>query len=176
MKLEDMLIKTLEDKTPLVHPTAFVSEAAYVVGDVEIGEGSSIWPGTVIRGDRGKVKIGKYTNIQDNSVVHVTTDISPTRIGSEVTVGHNAIIHGATFEDRCLIGMGAIIMDDAVVGEGSIVGAGAVVPPNIMIPPRSLVVGLPAKIVRQTSDEELEMIIDRAQHYIDFSQKYKNQP
>jgi carbonic anhydrase/acetyltransferase-like protein (isoleucine patch superfamily) len=146
-----------------------------LIGDVTLGENVSLWFGTVVRGDMHHITIGNRSNIQDNSVIHVTTDISPTRIGDEVTVGHNAIIHGATIEDRCLIGMGSIIMDDVVVGEGSIVGAGAVVPPNMIIPPRSLVVGLPAKIVRQTTDEELEMIIERAQHYIDFSQEYKNQ-
>ena len=97
------LIKTLDGMTPKIHPTAFVSEVAYIIGDVEIGEGSSIWPGTVIRGDSGKIKIGKFTNIQDNSVVHVTTSISPTSIGANVTVGHSAIIHGCTIEDDCLI-------------------------------------------------------------------------
>ena len=160
----------------MIPDSCYISESVDLIGDVTLGENVSLWFGTVVRGDMHFITIGNRSNIQDNSVVHVTTDISPTRIGSEVTVGHNAIIHGATIEDRCLIGMGAIIMDDAVVGEGSIVGAGAVVPPNMIIPPRSLVVGLPAKIVRQTSDEELEMIIERAQHYIDFSQKYKNQP
>ena len=170
------MIKKFRGKSPIISDSCYISESVDLIGDVTLGENVSLWFGTVVRGDMHFITIGNRSNIQDNSVVHVTTDISPARIGSEVTVGHNAIIHGATIEDRCLIGMGAIIMDDAVVGEGSIVGAGAVVPPNMMIPPRSLVVGLPAKIVRQTSDEELEMIIDRAQHYIDFSQKYKNQP
>ena len=170
------MIKKFKGKSPVIPNSCYISESVDLIGDVTLGENVSLWFGTVVRGDMHFITIGNRSNIQDNSVVHVTTDISPTRIGSEVTVGHNAIIHGATIEDRCLIGMGAIIMDDAVVGEGSIVGAGAVVPPNMMIPPRSLVVGLPAKIVRQTSDEELEMIIERAQHYIDFSQKYKNQP
>ena len=168
------MIKKFRGKSPVIPDSCYISESVDLIGDVTLGENVSLWFGTVVRGDMHFITIGNRSNIQDNSVVHVTTDISPTRIGSEVTVGHNAIIHGATIEDRCLIGMGAIIMDDAVVGEGSIVGAGAVVPPNMMIPPRSLVVGLPAKIVRQTSDEELEMIIERAQHYIDFSQKYKN--
>ena len=168
------MIKKFRGKSPIIPDSCYISESVDLIGDITLGENVSLWFGTVVRGDMHFITIGNRSNIQDNSVVHVTTDISPTRIGSEVTVGHNAIIHGATIEDRCLIGMGAIIMDDAVVGEGSIVGAGAVVPPNMMIPPRSLVVGLPAKIVRQTSDEELEMIIDRAQHYIDFSQKYKN--
>ena len=170
------MIKKFGGKSPVIPDSCYISESVDLIGDVTLGDDVSLWFGTVVRGDMHFITIGNRSNIQDNSVVHVTTDISPTRIGSEVTVGHNAIIHGATIEDRCLIGMGAIIMDDAVVGEGSIVGAGAVVPPNKIIPPRSLVVGLPAKIVRQTTDEELEMIIERAQHYIDFSQKYKNQP
>ena len=169
------MIKKFRGKSPIIPDSCYISESVDLIGDVTLGENVSLWFGTVVRGDMHHITIGARSNIQDNSVIHVTTDISPTRIGDEVTVGHNAIIHGATIEDRCLIGMGAIIMDDVVVGEGSIVGAGAVVPPNIIIPPRSLVVGLPAKIVRQTTDEELEMIIDRAQHYIDFSVEYKNQ-
>lgn len=169
------MIKKFRGKSPIIPDSCYISESVDIIGDVTLGENVSLWFGTVIRGDMHHITIGARSNIQDNSVIHVTTDISPTRIGDEVTVGHNAIIHGATIEDRCLIGMGSIIMDDVVVGEGSIVGAGAVVPPNMIIPPRSLVVGLPAKIVRQTTNEELEMIIERAQHYIDFSQEYKNQ-
>ena len=170
------MIKKFRGKSPVIPDSCYISESVNLIGDVTLGENVSLWFGTVVRGDMHFITIGNRSNIQDNSVIHVTTDISPTRIGSEVTVGHNAIIHGATIEDRCLIGMGAIIMDDVVVGEGSIVGAGSVVPPNMIIPPRSLLVGLPAKIVRQTTDEELEMIIERAQHYIDFSRKYNNQP
>jgi carbonic anhydrase/acetyltransferase-like protein (isoleucine patch superfamily) len=169
------MIKKFRGKSPIIPDSCYISESVDLIGDVTLGENVSIWFGTVVRGDMHHITIGNRSNIQDNSVIHVTTDISPTRIGDEVTVGHNAIIHGATIEDRCLIGMGSIIMDDVVVGEGSIVGAGAVVPPNMIIPPRSLVVGLPAKIVRQTTDEELKMIIERAQHYINFSQEYKNQ-
>ena len=167
------MIKKFRGKSPVIPDSCYISESVDLIGEVTLGENVSLWFGTVVRGDMHFITIGNRSNIQDNSVVHVTTDISPTRIGSEVTVGHNAIIHGATIEDRCLIGMGTIIMDDVVIGEGSIVGAGAVVPPNMIIPPRSLVVGLPAKIVRQTTDKELEMIIERAQHYIDFSQEYK---
>jgi carbonic anhydrase/acetyltransferase-like protein (isoleucine patch superfamily) len=170
------MIKKFRGKSPVIPDSCYISESVDLVGDITLGEDVSLWFGTVVRGDMHFITIGNRSNIQDNSVIHVTTDISPTRIGSEVTVGHNAIIHGANIEDQCLIGMGAIIMDDVVVGKGSIVGAGAVIPPNMIIPPRSLVVGLPAKIVRQTTDEELKMILERAQHYIDFSQEYKNQP
>jgi carbonic anhydrase/acetyltransferase-like protein (isoleucine patch superfamily) len=168
------MIKKFRGKFPIIPDSCYISESVDLIGDVTLGENVSLWFGTIVRGDMHFITIGNRSNIQDNSVIHVTTDVSPTRIGDEVTVGHNAIIHGATIEDRCLIGMGAIIMDDVVIGEGSIVGAGAVVPPNMIIPPRSLVLGLPAKIVRQTTGEELEMIIERAQHYIDFSQEYKN--
>ena len=168
------MIKKFRGKFPIIPDSCYISESVDLIGDVTLGENVSLWFGAVVRGDMHFITIGNRSNIQDNSVIHVTTDVSPTRIGDEVTVGHNAIIHGATIEDRCLIGMGAIIMDDVVIGEGSIVGAGAVVPPNMIIPPRSLVLGLPAKIVRQTTGEELEMIIERAQHYIDFSQEYKN--
>ena len=167
------MIKKFRGKAPIIPDSCYISESVDLIGDVTLGENVSLWFGTVVRGDMHFITIGNRSNVQDNSAIHVTTDVSPTRIGDEVTVGHNAIIHGATIEDRCLIGMGTIIMDDVVIGEGSIVGAGAVVPPNMIIPPRSLVVGLPAKIIRQTTDEELEMIIDRAQHYIDFSQEYK---
>ena len=167
------MIKKFRGKFPIIPNSCYISESVDLIGDVTLGENVSLWFGAVVRGDMHFITIGNRSNVQDNSVIHVTTEVSPTRIGDEVTVGHNAIIHGATIKDRCLIGMGAIIMDDVVIGEGSIVGAGAVVPPNMIIPPRSLVVGLPAKIVRQTTDKELEMIIDRAQHYIDFSQEYK---
>ncbi len=169
------MIKSFKGKTPTIPHTCYISESVDVIGDVVMGEHVSIWFGTVVRGDMHYIKIGDRSNIQDNSVIHVTTDVSPTTIGNEVTIGHNAIVHGATIEDRCLIGMGSIIMDDAIIGEGSIVGAGAVVPPNMHVPPRSLVVGLPGKVVRQTTDEEFEMIIERSQHYIDFASEYKEE-
>lgn len=167
------MIKTFRGKSPLIPDSCYISESVDLIGDVTLGENVSVWFGTVVRGDMNFITIGNQTNIQDNSVIHVTTDVSPARVGDKVTVGHHAIIHGATIEDKCLIGMGAIIMDDAVIGEGSIVAAGAVVPSNKIIPPRSLIVGLPAKVIRRTTDEELEMIINRAQHYINFSQEYK---
>ena len=169
------MIKKFNGKSPTIPDSCYISESVDLIGDVKLGTNVSLWFGAVVRGDMHFITIGNRSNIQDNSVIHVTTNISPTRIGNEVTVGHNAIIHGATIEDRCLIGMGSIIMDDVVVGAGSIIGAGALLPPNMIIPPRSLVVGLPAKVIRHTTDKELAMIIDRAQHYIDFSQKYKNQ-
>tara|TARA_Y100001968_G_C19240412_1_gene659125 strand:+ start:117 stop:620 length:504 start_codon:yes stop_codon:yes gene_type:complete len=167
------MIHNFGRKSPNIGNNCFIADSADVIGDVTIGNDSSIWFGTVARADMHYIKIGSKTNIQDNCTVHVTTDIHPTIIGDEVTIGHNVIVHGCTVEDRCLIGMGAIIMDGAIIGEGSLIGAGALISPNTIIPPKSLVVGLPGKVLRQVTDEEFNEIIDRAQHYIDFAKKYK---
>jgi len=168
-----MVIREFNGLKPKIHKTCFVADSVDVIGDVEMKKDSSAWFGTVIRADMHYIKIGERTNIQDNCTVHVTTDLHPTVIGNEVTIGHNVIIHGCEIEDRCLIGMGAIIMDGALIGEGSLIGAGALVSPGTIIPPKSVVVGLPAKVVRQTTPEEDKEIIDRAQHYIDYANKYK---
>ena len=169
------MIKLFEGKQPRLGKNVYVSENAMVIGDVTLGDEVNIWFGAVLRGDMHYIKIGNRTNIQDNSVVHVTTRVSPTNIGSGVTVGHGAIIHGCTIEDDCLIGMGAILMDDAIIGEGSLIGAGALIPPNMIIPENSLVVGSPGKIVRQVKDFEREMILERPQEYIDLASIYLNE-
>jgi carbonic anhydrase/acetyltransferase-like protein (isoleucine patch superfamily) len=166
------MIYDFKDKTPDIDDSCFIAPSVDVIGDVSIGKDSSIWFGSVLRGDMHYIEIGSRSNIQDNCTVHVTTGLHPTIIGSEVTVGHNVIIHGCEIEDRCLIGMGAIIMDGAVIGSGSLIGAGALVSPGTVIPPNSLVVGLPGKVIRETTEEEKAEIIERAQHYIDFSKKY----
>ena len=157
---------------PVVGNKVYISETATVIGDVILSDEVNIWFGAVIRADMHFIRIGNRTNIQDNAVVHVTTAVSPTHIGSGVTVGHGAIIHGCTIEDDCMIGMGAIVMDNAIIGRGSLVGAGALVPPNMKIPPKSLVVGVPCKIVRNITDEEYAMIIERPQEYIDLAEIY----
>ena len=157
---------------PLVGNKVYIAETATVIGDVILSDEVNIWFGAVIRADMHFIRIANRTNIQDNAVVHVTTAVSPTHIGSGVTVGHGAIIHGCTIEDDCMIGMSATVMDDAVIGKGSLVGAGSLVPPNMKIPPKSLVVGVPCKIVRNITDEEYAMIIDRPQEYIDLAEIY----
>ena len=167
------MIKKFKDKFPVIPVSCYISESVDIIGDVKMGEEVNVWFGTVIRGDMNYITIGSRTNIQDNSTVHVTTDIAPTIIGNGVTIGHNAIIHGCTIEDNCLIGMGSIIMDQANIGEGSLIGAGAIVPPNMVIPPKSLVVGLPAKVIRNVNKAETKEILDRAQHYIDLASEYK---
>lgn len=158
--------------TPKFGTGVYVASTAVVAGDVTVGEDSSLWFGTVVRGDVGFVQIGRATNIQDLSVVHVTGGSANTVIGDEVTVGHRAILHGCTIEDGCLIGMGAIVLDDAVIGEGSLVGAGALVTPGTRIPPRSLVLGSPAKVVRPVRDHEGRMGRDGAAHYVELAREY----
>ncbi len=146
------MIRSLKGKTPKVHPTAFVSEFAYVIGEVEIGEDSSVWPGTVIRGDSQKITIGKNTNIQDNSVVHNGS------IGDGVTIGHNVTWHGSVLADNCLIGNGATVNDAVEIGELSIVAAGAVVLPGEKVPPGSFMTGVPAKIQKKITERHEKLI------------------
>jgi len=168
-------MKIIPFKTnPSIDSSVFIAENSLIIGDVTIEQDSSIWFGSVVRGDMHYIKIGKKTNVQDNCTIHVTTDVSPTIIGDEVTIGHNAVVHGCKVESRCLIGINSTILDDSVIGEGSLIGAGTVIPPNTSIPERSLVVGVPGKVIRKTTDEELKMIIDRSKHYIEYSKIYKN--
>ena len=158
--------------TPTIHPTAFVAANATILGDVVLAEDSSVWFGAVLRGDNDAIRIGPRTNIQDQAIVHVDPD-EPCLIGADVTVGHRAIIHAATVEDGCLIGMGAIILNGAVIGAGSIVGAGAVVRAGEVIPPRSLVVGLPARVVRALSDEQVAENLASAARYVANGRAYR---
>ena len=137
-----------EKISPKVHPSAYIAPTAVLVGDVTIEEGVSIWDGAVLRGDVSHIFVGKNSNIQDNVVVHVSHGV-PTVIGENVTVGHLAMVHAATIEDNVIIGIHAVVLDGAVIGEGSVVGAGAVVTPGTKIPPNSLVLGIPAKVVKQ---------------------------
>ena len=148
---------------------AMLSRRASVIGDVAIGENSTVFAGAQIRGDEAAVRIGANTNIQENTVVH-TDHECPTHIGNYVTVGHAAIVHGCTIEDQVLIGMGAIVMDNAVIGTQSLVAAGALVTQGKVFEPRSLIVGSPAKAVRSLSDEEVETLMNSATHYVETGQ------
>ena len=169
------MILSFQDKAPHLGKSVYIAETADVIGDVILKDYVNIWFGAVIRGDMHFIRIDSRSNIQDNAVVHVTTAVSPTHIGSGVTVGHGAIIHGCTIKDNCMIGMGATVMDDAVIGEGSLIGAGALVPPNMVVPPKSLVVGTPGKVVREVRKEEYEMILERPQEYIDLASIYTSE-
>lgn len=159
--------------TPTIHPTVFLAEGSQIIGDVEIGKDSSVWFNTVIRGDVNFIRIGERTNIQDNTVIHVTNKKFPTFIGANVTVGHNAVIHACTINDYCLIGMGAIVLDDARVGPYSLIAAGAVVTMGAKIPEGVLVAGIPGKIVRPLTNEEKESLKQSAQNYVDYVATYR---
>ena len=151
---------------PQVDPDARVAENAVVVGDVTVEAGASLWYGAVLRGDVAPIRVGRDSNIQDNAVLHCDEDF-PMTVGRGVTVGHGAILHGCTVEDGCLIGMGATLLDGCVIGEGSIVAAGALVPRGKVIPPRSLVMGVPGKVVRPVTDQEAADTIANAQWYVE---------
>ena len=164
---------------PKIRERVFLAHGSIVIGDTEIDEDSSIWFNVVIRGDVHYIKIGKRTSIQDGSIVHVThykkddkSDGSPTIIGDDVTVGHKVMLHGCTIEDACLIGMSATILDDAVIGKESIVGAGSLVTKGKKFPPRSLIMGSPAKLIRELSDEEVAELYASAKRYVGFKNNY----
>ncbi len=148
-----------------IHENTFVAPTAAVVGKVTIGTGSSVWYHAVLRGDMAPITIGDNSNIQDGCLLHVAADF-PLQVGNYVTVGHGAILHGCTIEDGALIGMGAIVLDGAVIGEGSIIGAGALVAEGKVIPPRSLVVGLPGKVIRQLDEAKAAELIAHAEKYV----------
>ncbi|MEI6805345.1 MAG: gamma carbonic anhydrase family protein [Myxococcaceae bacterium] len=156
----------------LIHETAFVHPAAHLMGDVEIGAHSSIWPTAVLRGDMGKIIIGESTSIQDGTICHATSGWSETRVGHRVTVGHRVILHGCTVEDDCLIGMGSILLDNCVIGTGSFIGAGSLVTVGMVIPPGSLVMGSPAKIIRPVGDKEKAIIAASWVNYVENAKKY----
>ena len=158
---------------PRLHDTVLVMEGGTVIGDVEIGEGSSIWPGVVVRGDVHHVRIGARTNLQDGAVVHVTTDRHPAQIGDDVTVGHRAVLHGCTVKDRCLVGIGAVVLDGAVVGPDALVGAGALVTPGTVVPPGSMFLGSPARAKRPLTDEERAALRETAAHYVELAARYR---
>ena len=164
------MIRSLGTKTPKIHPDAFVSEAAYVVGDVEIGEGSSIWPGVVIRANHHKIKIGKFVNIQDNAVIHSDEEAS---YGDHVTIGHSVMSHASSVEEYCLIGNGAVVNSYSNIGHHSLVGSGAVVLEQVVIPPGSLVLGAPAAVKREVMERPRELIDRIWKEYWDNAQEFK---
>jgi carbonic anhydrase/acetyltransferase-like protein (isoleucine patch superfamily) len=148
------LIKALGERVPRIAPDVFIAENAVVVGDVEIREGASVWYGAVLRGDVGSIRIGARTNVQDLAIIHMTGGLSNSEIAEDVTIGHGAILHGGKIGRGALIGMGSVVLDNADIGEEAIVAAGSVVPPNMKVPPRVLVRGIPAKVVRELTEEE----------------------
>ena len=171
MTLEERLEKFL-GRTPQIDSTAYVAPSAVVMGSVRIGPRASVWPNVVLRGDIEDIIIGEGSNVQDGTVVHLADDLAA-RIGSHVTIGHMAMIHACTIEDECLIGMKATVLDGAVIGRRSIVGAGAVVTKNMQVPPGSLVLGMPAKVVKSLSEEEQAGLRTWAEKYVTVAAAHK---
>ncbi|HXM98019.1 MAG TPA: gamma carbonic anhydrase family protein [Candidatus Dormibacteraeota bacterium] len=168
-------IRAFKGKRPVIAASAYIDAAAVVIGDVAIGEDSSVWPCTVIRGDVHHIRIGARTNIQDLCVLHVMKDEWPLTLGDEVTVGHSVTLHGCTIEPLCLIGMGAIILNGARIGTRSIIAAGTLIPERTMIPPGSLVMGSPGKVRRALTETEQETIRDYADRYVGYKNNYKEE-
>ena len=165
-------VRPFGGKAPRLHESVFAVDSALVIGDVEIGADSSLWFGTIVRGDVNAIHVGARTNVQDHSVIHVTSRTHPTWVGDEVTLGHRVTLHGCTVKDRCIIGIGAIVLDGAVVGEESMVAAGTLVPPGMVVPPRTLVMGSPAKVKRALTPEELAHLQRSAENYVRYTRQY----
>lgn len=166
------MLRPYRGRTPLVAESAWIDQSAQVIGDVTVGEESSLWMNVVARGDVHWIRIGARTNLQDGVIVHVMRGEFPTVIGDEVTIGHGAVVHGCTIGDRVLIGMGAIVLNGAEIGPGCIIAAGALVVEGTRVPPRSLVMGSPARVRRELTDAEVASIKDYAARYVQYRLDY----
>lgn len=175
VKFDDML-RSYCGIRPTIPASCYVDPSAQVIGDVVLGERSSVWMNAVVRGDVHSIRIGANSNVQDCAVMHGMRHLYAVEIGDWVTIGHNATVHGCRLEDAVLVGMGAMILNDARVGEGSIIAAGALVPEHAVIPPRSLVAGVPGKVRRTLGDQDREMILRYARNYLDYTATYLSHP
>jgi carbonic anhydrase/acetyltransferase-like protein (isoleucine patch superfamily) len=169
------MIRSYQGITPQVPGTCYVDASAQVIGDVVLGEQASIWMNAVVRGDVNSIRIGAKSNVQDCAVLHGMRNRYPVIVGEMVTIGHNATVHGCVIEDAVLVGIGAVILNNARIGEGSIIAAGAVIPEQMVVPPNSLVAGVPGKIRRTLGDEDRKMILKYAQNYLDYTAIYLNE-
>jgi carbonic anhydrase/acetyltransferase-like protein (isoleucine patch superfamily) len=169
-----MPLYDLKGTRPTLGRDVFVADGARVIGDVHLGDEASVWFGAVLRGDYMPIRVGARTNIQDNAVVHITSEISATTIGDDVTVGHAAIVHGCTIGNGCLIGMGSIVLDGAVIGDDSFVAAGSLVTPGTIVPAGSFVMGRPAKVVRPVSKADLAGIREAAKRYVQYAREFRD--
>ncbi|HMT06979.1 MAG TPA: gamma carbonic anhydrase family protein [Pyrinomonadaceae bacterium] len=166
-------IMDFKGTSPTIHESVYLADDVFVIGDVEIGEDANVWFGSVLRGDVSYIRIGARTNIQDMTMIHVSSTFGPTIIEDEVTVGHRVTLHGCHVERQCLIGMGAIVMDEARIGEQSIIGAGALVSPGTVIPPRVLAIGSPARVKRALTAEELAYLDKSWRNYVELKNIYQ---
>lgn len=170
------MIRAYRGIYPKIAASCYIDPSAQVIGDVEIGERGSVWPNVTIRGDVNSIRIGEESNVQDNSVIHVEHDTYPTVVGDRVTVGHSVTLHGCVVENDCLIGIGAIILNGARIGAGTVVAAGALVPERMQIPPGSMVMGVPAKVKREVTEEERIRFRENAQNYVKYREIYREEP
>ena len=166
-----MPLYSCNDHAPRIHPTAFVADGAVIAGNVTLEEDASVWFNAVLRGDINTISIGQRTNIQDGCVLHVTNTF-PVRIGKDVTVGHRAVVHGCTIEDESLVGMGAVILDNAHIGPNALVAAGALVLEGAEVPEGSLAAGVPARVIRKLTDAEKDRIRSSAHHYVEYAKSF----
>jgi gamma-carbonic anhydrase len=166
-------IITFKGITPRIHSSVFICEGVKIIGDVEIGKDSSIWYNSVIRGDVNSIRIGERTNIQDLSMLHVTHDYFPLNIGNDITIGHSVSIHGCTIHDKCLIGIGAKLLDGCIINSHSLIGAGALVKEKFVVPEGTLVAGVPAKVIRDLTQDEIENMEESAKNYLNYVIAYR---
>src|SRR3984957_6909148 len=167
-----VMIRSYQGRTPVISESCYVDVSAQVLGDVVLGEHSSVWMNAVVRGDVNSIRVGAHSNIQDCAVLHGMRYVYPVFVGDYVAIGHNATVHGCVVEDCCLIGIGAVILNNAHIGEGSIIAAGTVIPENMKIPPRSLVAGVPGKVRRELNSDDRHMILKYANNYLDYTKIY----
>ena len=166
------MLRAYQGISPTIPTTCYVDLSAQVIGDVVLGERSSIWMNAVVRGDVNSIRVGANSNIQDCAVLHGMRYVYAVHVGDWVTIGHNATVHGCVLEDAVLVGMGSTILNDARIGEGSIIAAGAVIPEHTIIPPNSLVAGVPGKVRRTLGEEDRKLILRYAQNYLDYTKIY----
>jgi carbonic anhydrase/acetyltransferase-like protein (isoleucine patch superfamily) len=170
------MIRCYQGRLPQIPASCYVDPSAQVIGDVTLGERSSVWMNAVLRGDVNSIRVGANSNVQDCAVLHGQRNLYPVVVGDWVTIGHNATVHGCVVEDAVLIGMGAVLLNGCRIGEGSIIAAGAVVPEETQIPPKTLWAGVPAKLRRELSDKDRALILEYAQNYLDYTEIYLKEP
>jgi carbonic anhydrase/acetyltransferase-like protein (isoleucine patch superfamily) len=166
------MIRSCQGHIPQVHPTCYIDLSAQLIGDVTLGEHSSVWMNAVLRGDVNSIRVGSNSNVQDCSVLHGQRNLYPVIVGDWVTIGHNATVHGCVVEDECLIGIGARVLNNSRIGAGSIIAAGSVVPEHTVVPPRTLWAGVPAKLRRELTEKDRTLILEYAQNYLDYTEFY----
>jgi carbonic anhydrase/acetyltransferase-like protein (isoleucine patch superfamily) len=171
-----LMIRSYQGHTPIVPATCYIDLSAQLIGDVTLGEHSSVWMNAVLRGDVNSIRVGSNSNVQDCAVLHGQRNLYAVIVGDSVTIGHNATVHGCVVEDECLIGIGARLLNNCRIGSGSIIASGAVVPEHTVVPPRTLWAGVPAKLRRELGDKDRALILEYAKNYLDYVEIYLNEP